>query len=212
MIVGPTVSPVSTTMVLTPTPAPIITVSPAGPPVGTTGPPGPSSPAHHLTGPPPSEWTSLSNESTTTRWGYVAWAAPIRSSPLTAAAVIGSLHLFTEERTPTVYEALSRWVDRAGRAWLRIRVPLVRDSSLRGWIPANALGTLYTDHTALRIDTGALRATLYDSGHIVWTAPVGIGKPGTTTPHGHFYIREGLRLGTACMGCTRSGRAPTPRR
>jgi hypothetical protein len=166
------------------------------PATGTTGQSGTKHPAT-LVGPPPSEWTSLSNETTTTRWAYVSWAAPIRSSPLKAASVIGSLHLFTEERTPTVYEVLSRWVDPHGEAWLRIRVPLVRDASLRGWVPQESLGSLHTDHTQLKINTSALRATLYDNGRVIWTAPVGIGKPGTTTPHGHFYVREGLKLGTA---------------
>jgi hypothetical protein len=166
---------------------------------GTTGSQGPKPPAKpvRIVGPPPSAWTTLSNESTTTRWAYVSWAAPIRSSPLAAAPVIGSLHILTEERTPTVYEALSRWVDPHGEAWLRVRVPLVRDASLRGWVPAGSLGTLHTDHTALQIDTEDLTATLYKNGAVIWTAPVGIGKPGTVTPHGHFYIREGLKLGTA---------------
>ena len=103
--------------------------------------------------------------------------------------MIGSLHIFTEERTPTVYEALSRWVDPDGEAWLRIRVPLVRDARLRGWVPQSSLGPLHTDHTQLRIDTTALRATLYDNGKVVWSAPVGIGKPGTTTPHGQLTHR-----------------------
>ena len=162
---------------------------------GTTGPQKATGPARVI-GPPPSAWTTLSNESTTTRWAYVSWAAPIRSSPLAAAPMIGSLHLLTEERTPAVYEVLSRWVDRQKRAWLRVRVPLVRSASLRGWVPEGSLGALRTDHTSLQIDTKALRATLYGNGHVIWTAPVGIGKPGTTTPHGHFYIREGLRLGS----------------
>jgi hypothetical protein len=166
---------------------------------GTTGTTGPTSTPSkpRVVGPPPSAWTTLSNETTETRWAYVVWAAPIRSSPLNAAPVIGSLHILTEERTSTVYEVLSRWVDPHGEAWLRIRVPLVRDASLRGWVPETSLGTLHTDHTLLQIDTEALRATLYYNLHVIWTAPVGIGKPGTTTPHGHFYIREGLKLGTA---------------
>lgn len=162
-------------------------------PTGTTGTTGPV----RVVGPPPSAWTTLSNETTTTLWAYVAWEAPIRSSPLNAAAVIGSLHTLTEERTAAVYEVLSRWVDPHHEAWVRIRVPLVRDASLRGWVPESSLGSLHTDHTSFQIDTETLRATLYDNGRMIWTAPVGVGKPGTLTPHGHFYIREGLKLGTA---------------
>ncbi|HWH11649.1 MAG TPA: L,D-transpeptidase [Solirubrobacteraceae bacterium] len=188
-------------------PRPTGTTGPSGStkPTGTTGPSGSTKPpgkpppkaGGRIVGPPPSAWTTLSNETTTTLWAFVSWEAPIRSSPIAAAPVIGGLHLLTEERTATVYEVLSRWVDPHGAAWLRIRVPLVRDSSLRGWVPSAALGSLHTDHTLLHINTAALRATLYDDGRVIWSAPVGIGKPGTTTPHGHFYIREGLKLGTA---------------
>jgi len=165
---------------------------------GTTGTTGPTrKPPARVVGPPPSAWTTLSNETTKTLWAYVAWTAPIRASPLNASATIGSLHAVTEERTPTVYEVLSRWVDPHKEAWLRIRVPLVRDASLRGWVPEGSLGPLHTVHTSLQINTETLRATLYGSGRVIWTAPVGVGKPGTITPHGHFYIREGLRLSTA---------------
>jgi L,D-transpeptidase catalytic domain len=160
---------------------------------GTTG----STGSAKIVGPPPSAWTTVSNENTLTRWAYVSWQASIRSSPVSGAPVIGGLHLITEEHTSTVYEVLSRWVDRHGEAWLRIRVPLVRNSSLRGWVPATSLGPLHTIHTRLEISTETLRATLYSSGREIWSAPVGVGKPGTTTPHGHFYIREGLKLGTA---------------
>jgi len=38
-----------------------------------------------------------------------------------------------------------------------------------------------------------LRATLYRRGRPIWSAPVGIGKPSTPTPAGHFWIREKFR-------------------
>ena len=45
-------------------------------------------------------------------------------------------------------------------------------------------------HTQLVIDRRRLRATLYRNGKRVWRSPVGVGKRGTPTPGGHFYIRE----------------------
>ncbi len=47
--------------------------------------------------------------------------------------------------------------------------------------------------TALIVDRQALRATLYRHGRPIWSAPVGIGKPGTPTPAGRFWIREKFR-------------------
>jgi lipoprotein-anchoring transpeptidase ErfK/SrfK len=45
----------------------------------------------------------------------------------------------------------------------------------------------------LRVDRRALRATLYKSGRRIWSSRIGVGKPGTPTPAGHFWIRSRLR-------------------
>jgi lipoprotein-anchoring transpeptidase ErfK/SrfK len=55
------------------------------------------------------------------------------------------------------------------------------------------LGQLYIVKTALVVDRGKLRATLYKSGKKIWSARVGIGKSGTPTPRGQFWIRERLK-------------------
>ena len=40
------------------------------------------------------------------------------------------------------------------------------------------------------VDRGRLRATLYRSGRRIWRSPIGVGKAGTPTPPGRFWIRE----------------------
>jgi lipoprotein-anchoring transpeptidase ErfK/SrfK len=45
-------------------------------------------------------------------------------------------------------------------------------------------------HKLLVVDERHLQMTLYSSGRRVFSAPVGIGKPSTPTPTGHFWIRE----------------------
>jgi lipoprotein-anchoring transpeptidase ErfK/SrfK len=40
------------------------------------------------------------------------------------------------------------------------------------------------------VDRAARHLTLYRSGHAIYTAPVGVGKPSTPTPPGHFWITE----------------------
>jgi lipoprotein-anchoring transpeptidase ErfK/SrfK len=55
------------------------------------------------------------------------------------------------------------------------------------------MSQLYVVRTQLIIDRSARRATLYKNGRRIWQAPVGVGKPGTPTPRGKFWVREKLR-------------------
>jgi lipoprotein-anchoring transpeptidase ErfK/SrfK len=47
-------------------------------------------------------------------------------------------------------------------------------------------------HTQLIVDREARTLTLYRRGREVYQAPVGVGKPSTPTPAGHFWITEGF--------------------
>jgi lipoprotein-anchoring transpeptidase ErfK/SrfK len=40
----------------------------------------------------------------------------------------------------------------------------------------------------------------YDNGARIWSAPVGIGKPSTPTPRGHFWIRERFAIASPASG------------
>ena len=82
-------------------------------------------------------------------------------------------------------------VDRKGALWLKARLPTLPNGTL-GWIPRSALGGYNTVATHLVVDTRLLRATLYRMGHRIFSAPVGVGKQGTPTPTGEFYIRNEL--------------------
>jgi lipoprotein-anchoring transpeptidase ErfK/SrfK len=70
----------------------------------------------------------------------------------------------------------------------------MRPNGHTGWVPRASLGRLHTVRTFLRVDKHRLRATLYRGGRPIWHAPVGIGKHGTETPGGHFYVRERLKV------------------
>jgi lipoprotein-anchoring transpeptidase ErfK/SrfK len=54
------------------------------------------------------------------------------------------------------------------------------------------LSNLRTIRTQLTIDRGRLKATLRKRGKTIWTSRIGVGKPGTPTPRGRFWIRERL--------------------
>ncbi len=101
------------------------------------------------------------------------------------------LHLLTEDGAAEVYIVLRVYVDRAKRTWLRVRVPR-RPNGTTGWVLARALGPVHKTSTHLVIDREHLVATLYRAGVVIWSSPVGVGKPTTPTPRGNFWIREKL--------------------
>lgn len=153
------------------------------------GVPGPAS-AAAPPGPPGS--VLLSNERTFTRWAYAADTQPIRKSPDSNARPIASMSLITEDGLPEVYVLLRSWTDQTGRSWLQVRHPM-RPKARTGWVEAAALGRSRLVRTQLVVDRRRLRATLFRAGRRVWRSPVGVGKAGTPTPAGRFWIRERLR-------------------
>jgi hypothetical protein len=136
----------------------------------------------------------LSDERQTTKWAHTADLQPVFSRPSGNAHRVARLHLLTEDRFAEVYLVLSSWKSSAGNTWLKIRVPK-RPNGLTGWVRASALGQLHTVHTLLRINRHTLRVTLYDNGRKRFSARIGVGKAGTPTPSGHFWIREKFRVG-----------------
>src|SRR5690349_6822704 len=134
----------------------------------------------------------LSNEQTKTVWAHPGSTSLIRYSPSRKSHAFRRMHLMTEDGFPEIYVALARTVDQYGTQWIKIRVPM-RPNGRTGWVPRDALGHFYVVNTQLIVDRHKLRATLYRGGKAIWSSPVGVGKPSTPTPGGHFYIRERIR-------------------
>ena len=135
----------------------------------------------------------LSDEKLITRWGHAQTTAKIRLTPQARSRTVGRLRFLTEDGLPEVYPVLSARRDSAGRNWLQVRVPK-RPNGRTGWVLDEMLSSsLYIVRTLLVVDRRALRATLFRSGKKIWSARVGIGKSGTPTPRGQFWIRERLR-------------------
>jgi hypothetical protein len=134
----------------------------------------------------------LSNEWTLTRWAHPVRKAPIRWLPTSHARRIVRTHYLTEDGFPEVYPILRSWRDSKWNTWLEVRIPM-RPNGRKGWVRRSALGPHYRVRTLLVVVRHKLRATLYRLGRRIWRAPVGIGKPSTPTPAGHFWIREKFR-------------------
>lgn len=126
-------------------------------------------------------------------WAHPEHRASVRRLPSQTSRRVARIHYLTEDRFPEVYAVLRRFTDPDGRTWLRIRIPM-RPNGRTGWVRDFALGPLYRVQTRLVVDRGRLRATLYRSGRRIWRSPIGVGKAGTPTPAGYFWIREKFRV------------------
>jgi hypothetical protein len=153
-----------------------------------------SEPAAAATGAP--VITRLSDERKLSRWAYPAREAMIRTAPDDGARVIDRLKIVTEDRLPNTYLLLQRSIGPGEQDWVRLRVP-GRPNGRTGWVPRDALGDFHRVSTAVTVDRRKLRVTVRRRGHVVFTAPVGIGKSSTPTPAGHFWIRENFRIANA---------------
>ena len=133
---------------------------------------------------------SLSNLKTLSRWAYPQAAAAAHQYPSARSRVVGRLRFLTIDGQAQVYLALRSYTTRSAR-WILVPIP-GRPNGVSGWVPASALGEMHVTHEYLRINREKLRATLYRDGRLIWTAPVGVGRPSLPTPAGHFYITEKL--------------------
>ncbi len=130
------------------------------------------------------------------KWGYPQSAAAIRKDPSVSSPSVSKLRFTTELGNAEVYR-VSATVE-AGEepnttTWLRVDV-LGRPNGRFGWVPESALGTLRPQTTRLLIVRNSLRAYLFKGKKRVWSARIGIGKTGTQTPAGRFYVREATKI------------------
>lgn len=133
----------------------------------------------------------ISDEVRLTHWAHPAQRAPVHKAPSHASGVITRLHYLTEDGKPEVYLVLRVRVDGDGSMWARVRIPM-RPNGTRGWVRRSALGQLHVVRTRLVIRRRTFRANLYRRGHRIWSSRIGVGKPESPTPAGHFYVREKL--------------------
>lgn len=131
----------------------------------------------------------LSNETSFTQWAYVARLARIYASPSLFAPVVAHLQCCTESGFPEIYLLLRAHWDTQGREWVQLRIP-GRPNGRVGWVLRSALGQFHMDHQEVVVNTETMSLNFYDNGVHIWSAPVGVGKPSTPTPKGHFWISE----------------------
>jgi lipoprotein-anchoring transpeptidase ErfK/SrfK len=122
----------------------------------------------------------------------------VRAAPSPSARAIEVLRQFRPDNRPTVVFAVGSVRDRSGGSWYRIHVP-ARTNARKGWIDAETV-KLETVHTRIVIDRGARTLKLYDQSGLRFQTKVAVGRPGTETPTGDFYVRAGFRATEPWLG------------
>ncbi len=128
---------------------------------------------------------------TQSRWAPVLTTASARSGPRDGAPAVARVSTRTPEDTSNIVLVLGRRKDRAGRLWVRVRLPVL-PSNTTGWLPRSTLGGYGVVRTRLVVELGRLTATLFRDGESILRVPIGVGKSGSPTPEGEFYIRNRL--------------------
>lgn len=130
----------------------------------------------------------LSNETTSSTWTVADYAQPIRSQPSATAPRVANLQFRSPDGFLQSYVLLREHWTR-GTAWIDLRIP-GRPNGRTGWVMRSALDAFNHTNMEVVVNRSARRLTVYRRGRAVFTAPVGVGKPGTPTPAGHFWITE----------------------
>src|SRR5438128_9360712 len=86
-----------------------------------------------------------------------------------------------------------RCSDCPGDVWVRMRVP-GRPNGRIGWVSREALGEFRVTRWLLQVSLSARRIKAFYKGKLRFNYPVGVVKPSTPTPPGHFWIREIFKL------------------
>jgi lipoprotein-anchoring transpeptidase ErfK/SrfK len=138
---------------------------------------------------PASADTVLSNETTNTVWTIANVMGPIRAQPSPHARRVSQLRAILSDGFGLQSYVLLRSRRTKSGLWVMLRVP-GRPNGRTGWVPRSDLNDYQHVHTELVVDRAAREVTVYRRGREVLHAPVGIGKPSTPTPPGHFWITE----------------------
>lgn len=145
--------------------------------------------------PPPAGFTippprQLRDSVDVTRWAPVLAPTQAHERPSFDSPVVVHVGRLTPEGTTNLVLADGE-VARDGVTWVHARLAVLPDGRT-GWVPRRSLGGWSFVATAAIVDRARLTLTLYRGGAVVFRAPVGVGRAGTPTPAGRFYVRDRL--------------------
>ena len=98
----------------------------------------------------------------------------------------------------TVLPVLGRRTGANGVRWLHVMLP-GRPNGRTGWIRQRATVASST-RWHIVVDTSTRRVIVYRNGRRLRSFKAIVGKPSTPTPHGQFFVEEGIRLRATDVG------------
>jgi lipoprotein-anchoring transpeptidase ErfK/SrfK len=140
----------------------------------------------------------LSNERTYTTWTIANSYTAIRAQPNVHSGAVATLQAQTPDGFLQSYVLLREHWTRHG-VWVKLRIP-GRPNGRTGWVPRAALADFQAVHTQLVVNRTTRQLTLYRRGRAIFRAPVGVGKPSSPTPAGHFWISEAFASSNSFYG------------
>ena len=106
-------------------------------------------------------------------------------------AVLHRFERLNANGVPTVFGILGARLDGScAPAWYRVQLPL-RPNGRTGWLRASDVRVTTVD-TRIVVDLADRRVTLFKAGERVLQATAAIGKAGTPTPIGSYYVNQRL--------------------
>ena len=155
-----------------------------------TPPPAPSTSAPQPpTAPPtpPPALKELSNETTLSAWAHPESPGPIYARPTRHSRRLAKVHLYTADGFLEVYPLLASYTDAQGDEWVQVRIP-GRPNGRTGWVSRELLGSFQHTRWRILVNRETRRMHVYYAGRLIRVFPVGVGKPTTPTPAGHFWV------------------------
>jgi len=125
------------------------------------------------------------------RWAPVLSRTSGLTAPRPGAPVVGTIEPTTPEGTTNIVLVLATREDSSGHVWARVPLPMLPNGTT-GWVPRTALGGYAIVRERVVVDLERLRLTLLRNGRAIFRAPIGVGRAGTPTPRGQFFIRDRL--------------------
>jgi L,D-transpeptidase catalytic domain len=139
--------------------------------------------------PPSTQPQPLSNGTTVAAWAHPEGTGPIYAHPDAASKRIARIRLYNAGGFLEVYPLLRSETSGKGREWVEIRVP-GRPNGRTGWIDRELLGPIHRTGWRILVSRRSHRMRVIHAGKLLRIFPVGVGKPSTPTPAGHFWIDE----------------------
>lgn len=135
----------------------------------------------------------LSDEVTLTTWAHPEVRGWIYARPDARSRRIAPIHLLTSDGFAEVYVLLDSYGGAEGEEWVKVRIP-GRPNGRTGWMLRELLGGFHRTRWRIVVSLSRRRMRVYYAGRLQRVFPVGVGKPSTPTPAGHFWIDERFKV------------------